>query len=500
MTAAAEKQTSLFGELARILRHSSVYGLGSVSRKLIGFLMVPVYTRFLDPAAYGIVELLDLTLSIGGLVLYDLIIEALFRFYYLDEDPVRRRNLVSTALWTHVGLSVAAVGLTELFAGPVSRAVLGSTKYAPYLHVSLLTFVFMQINAIPLGYLRVRQRSTIYAAASLTSLVVGLTLNIVFIVIMHMGVWGVLYSNLAANALMAAWLLPMTARDVGFHWKPGAVTQMFRYGGPLIPAGIGNFSLNYSNRLFLNMYTALADVGLYALGAKFSFMMSVLIIQPFLNIWDAKMFEIADRSDAGTIYARVCTYSVFVTLFAALGLSLLIPDVLTWMVPPSFYPAAGIVPILSLGYVFQLLYYNFYVGLLIRNKTGKLAAVMVTCAVIGLALNRYLIQPFGLHGAAWSMCLSYVVLAGLCYAAAQATHRIPYEWSRLGKMAAIAAILFFVGRSIHGPAPWVGPACRIAALVLFPAFLFAIRFFQSDEIELLRSRLGRFGVRVPGGA
>ena len=41
-------------EIGTAVRHSVVYGLGSVAIKGLGFLMVPFYTRYLNPADYGI--------------------------------------------------------------------------------------------------------------------------------------------------------------------------------------------------------------------------------------------------------------------------------------------------------------------------------------------------------------------------------------------------------------------------------------------------------------
>jgi len=40
-------------EIGRLVKHAGIYGLGSILSKSLGFLLIPLYTRFLAPAAFG---------------------------------------------------------------------------------------------------------------------------------------------------------------------------------------------------------------------------------------------------------------------------------------------------------------------------------------------------------------------------------------------------------------------------------------------------------------
>jgi hypothetical protein len=44
--------------LAQTARHSAIYALGVLLNRAAGFLMLPLYTRYLTPADYGAVEML----------------------------------------------------------------------------------------------------------------------------------------------------------------------------------------------------------------------------------------------------------------------------------------------------------------------------------------------------------------------------------------------------------------------------------------------------------
>ena len=58
----------MYEELKTLIKHSSVYGIANSCVKGIGFIMIPIYTRFLAPSDYGLLELLDLTLNMMAIL------------------------------------------------------------------------------------------------------------------------------------------------------------------------------------------------------------------------------------------------------------------------------------------------------------------------------------------------------------------------------------------------------------------------------------------------
>ncbi|MCL6432168.1 MAG: hypothetical protein K6V36_15135, partial [Anaerolineae bacterium] len=52
-----------------MLASTGLYGISLLLTRTASFLLFPVYTRFLSPADYGVLELLDLTLYAFGTLL-----------------------------------------------------------------------------------------------------------------------------------------------------------------------------------------------------------------------------------------------------------------------------------------------------------------------------------------------------------------------------------------------------------------------------------------------
>src|SRR4029078_13616733 len=93
--------------LKELLRHSAIYGLGSIVARVLGVLLLPLYTRYLSPSDYGLIEtLIALSAVLTALVAQGMK-SAFFPFYFDSADPARRYPVVRTAFWYVMGASTA---------------------------------------------------------------------------------------------------------------------------------------------------------------------------------------------------------------------------------------------------------------------------------------------------------------------------------------------------------------------------------------------------------
>src|SRR4030095_11638368 len=84
--------------LKKIGKHSLVYSAGTTIGRVVGFLMVPFYTRFLSPADYGVLGRLDLRTCLLCTVIGLGISGAMVRFFYDCQEEEQRNEIVSTAV------------------------------------------------------------------------------------------------------------------------------------------------------------------------------------------------------------------------------------------------------------------------------------------------------------------------------------------------------------------------------------------------------------------
>src|SRR6185437_15619971 len=120
-------------ELRKLLRHTTVFGLGAVLGKAVGFFMIPFYTHYLIPSEYGTLELLDLTTSVVGLILGAWVTGPVLRFYYDSDEQRERDRVISTALIGTILLAFCVACSGYLFARQISSLVLKSSALFFYI-------------------------------------------------------------------------------------------------------------------------------------------------------------------------------------------------------------------------------------------------------------------------------------------------------------------------------------------------------------------------------
>src|ERR1017187_3451906 len=208
-----------------ILKKVGTYSLATAASRAASFVLLPVYTRFLSPADYGVMELLDLTVNIVGLLLGTRLAQALFYFYFAASDEREKERCVSTCFAGAALLGLFCAALTLSLAPELSRLVFGTSRYASYLRLMFLGFGFSLPLEVGLCYMRARGRADRYVRLTLSSLTSSIVLSLIFVVGYGWGVRGMLMASLITSALLATYaswrsLAPIRLSfDGRFFWR-----------------------------------------------------------------------------------------------------------------------------------------------------------------------------------------------------------------------------------------------------------------------------------------
>src|SRR5690349_21148344 len=133
------------GQIKFLLKHSSIYGIGSLLSKAVAFLLLPLYTSHLDPTAYGILEILDTTSSMVGLVVGIGMASAMTRFYFdFDSDEYKARLVSTVFILVFIG-SAIVLGIASGFAGVLARVLFQSDQYSK---LFLLSFASLGVGVM----------------------------------------------------------------------------------------------------------------------------------------------------------------------------------------------------------------------------------------------------------------------------------------------------------------------------------------------------------------
>jgi O-antigen/teichoic acid export membrane protein len=390
------------GYLRSTLKHGSIYGIGLILSRIISFVMIPVYTRVLTPADYGVLEVLSLTADIVAMLAGMGIGTAVTRYYYFYETEKERNAVASSAALLVIGVFGAVALIGSVFAAPIAHALLGPEASVGLVRLALVNLAIGSSLEIPLILLRARQQSSSAVGVGLARLVIGLALNILLVVVFRFGVAGILISSITASTILSVFMLGRMFRETGVRIDWTVVRRMIAFGAPLVVWNLGSFVLHFSDRYFLRVYVSLDAVGIYALSYKLAMLVSIFISGPFNDIWVPKVLEIDRREGerAPAILVGILAHYSLLLVAAALGIALFAGDIIRLAAGPDFRSAAAPVPLLALAMV--LFGYRGLTnpGAVIRERSDLIARSTLVAAAAAIALNALLIPRWGVMGAA----------------------------------------------------------------------------------------------------
>lgn len=374
-------------------------------------------------------------------------------------------------------------------ADSLSLLVFESGDYGRFIRIVSITLVIELFSEVCLTYIRIQERSLLFTTVSLCKLLLALSLNIYFLLYLDMGISGILFSGLITGAVTLFVVMGLAWQNIRFSFCSEILWQMLAYSAPLIFNWFSMFLLNFGDRFLLQRLASFSDLGLYALAYKFGMLPNFLVCAPFMRYWSVKRFELMKDPSARSTYSRVFSYFCLAELYICLGIAVLIPEVLPFISEESFHQAAAFVPILLLAYLFNGVYLQLAVGLLVKKYTRQLATCSLATAGCNLLLNAFLIPRFGAWGAAIATLLSFVGLSAFVYWQSQKVFPIVYQWGKVFGLSFVAFLIYALASMLSFETT-LGALCwKFSLAASYP--LWILPLLESEERELVWTTVQR---------
>lgn len=479
-----------------IFRSSSLYAIGTIARTASSIIMLPIYTRYLTPEIYGTAELLNLILDLTLLLLGVRITAGMFKFHS-DEKTLNEKNIVlSTCLWLSLIISAIAI-VTLWFSAPAISIALNNSNITDALRWFAFTIAFGSLGEVSMGYFRVNDQAGRYLILSLIKLTTQIAASIYFIVYLELGLWGIIYASLTSVSIQALILASIILPKIGLKFSKPMAKKLIRYSLPIIYASIAIYYMTFGDRYFLQIFHDATEVGLYALGYKFGFMLIALAWTPFMNYWGAKQFDHAKEPEGSALFSKVFDSANFVFWLAASGMIIFAEPVINVMADIEFHSAARIVPFIALAYVFQGWTEFHKFGILNSANTIFLTKYNWLTAVVITVLYLTMIPAYGGLGAGLATAIAMLFRFILVYKKSQSYFSFDTNWVSVTGLLLLSTFGYLLTLSLYEKAPYD----FITGSIIYLALILAAFATKTAPIKLneILNLLSQPGIRNNSG-
>jgi O-antigen/teichoic acid export membrane protein len=481
----SKKRVTTSSFLKKSVKHGAIYGIGDILHKFVGFMLIPIYTRYLTPADYGVLEVLGVTISIIGLFIIHGMYSAFSRSYLYDykDNFEQQRELFSTTYFYLLGSGIFFFTILTVFSQSINGLIFKNDNHLLLLKLSIGICCLEAIRGFPFAIYRNNFESVKFVTLRTIGFTVNISLNIYFIVVKQFGITGILIGNLLTSLLICIIGTFLLKDYFVFRFSIAKLKPMLKFGLPLLPAGIAWFIFDISDRYFLVHLSSKTELGLYSLAAKFAMIVQFLLLMPLQRVYFASYYPLAknDPENARYILGRFFTYFCLAGGFVGLGVIFLSEPLIKIMADKAFWASYKVVPLLAGSAVLLGIVHTLNAGINITGKTKYLPLIVGSAAIVNIGLNIALIPKFGMMGAGYATFISYIVYFLICYFVNQAIYKRNFELLRLIKIVSVTIIILVMGILYKSSAIMMEILYDCLMILLYPTLLYLFSFFTDQE-------------------
>jgi len=434
----------------KVLENSFLYTFSQMLVKAMGFLLLPLYTLYLSPEDYGIVNLANSFLQVSIFIVAFSLNSGIVRFYVdYKENPNKLRRFLGTVI---LFVSIASIIFTLLgfgFNNLLISLFFKDISFFPYVFIVLLTISFLTIHDIHQKIIQAMQQGRKLTLINLSVFFLKVILNVIFIVILKLGAVGMLLAQLIVHIGYIFFMVYDLKKNRLFSFciDLRMLWDALKYSIPLLPHNLSTRIASFASRVFMNIGHSIATVGLYSISFQFGTVIDT--VQSSVNrAFRPWFFEMMKNEDEESKKEVLTLSSLLLTLysFVYVVIGLFSQEAILIMTTKNYVMAWTAVPILVIAFSVKSIYY-FYVNILFYYKTAARRIFISTLAgsFSDIILAFLLIPILGMYGAALAFLLAKLIVVTIVIFMARKYNNIGYRLKTMIKIIFPSIIFMMIG-------------------------------------------------------
>ncbi len=416
-----------------LTKDSIVYGAGSVLQRGLSFLLLPLFTNYLDTSEYGIVVL---TIAISNLlaIFFGMTSKGVIikKYYDYKNDFQKLKTFISsTFIFTFLFGLIFSIILSTIVGEKIFYSITPNVNFSEYIIPVIWYSYFLTIIQLYQELLRAEQKSKLFVFTQLFTFFISTLLIIYLIIYKKLGVSGQILGSFYAYSIIYFFIMLSVIKKYGLILSKKHIFSGISFSLPIVIHLVAGWAISKIDRILLSRQMGVSEVGIYDLGYKIG--MSVYLITSAINFaWAPIFYEEANKKhNDKSIFSKIFNIYLILIGIIVLIISAFSIEIIKFISSDQYVGANKIVLVIAMSYFIQGIYFMLVTPLFYKEKTHKLAIISVFSSIINVILNFLLIGKIGLLGSGISLLISQLFLVVFVHLASQKIYKINYEYRKI---------------------------------------------------------------------
>lgn len=410
------------------LKDSLLYTISNLLSKGIGFLMLPIYTSFFNPAQFGVLDMLLITGNILSIVIGLEIHQAVARFFPEAQTFEEKRSIVSTSFWSILAFYILFLIPATLLSPFITEKMFSSEVDSKVILVALLSYGFNFLYYFSSAQLKwqLKAKENFIANAIYSLCAAGFA--VIFLKYFVVSLSSVFFAQIMGATIGLLVSILYSKEYYSSIFDREVFKKLTKFSFPLVFSTLTVYAMLYVDRLVINHLLKTEDLGLYGFAYRVASVVGLLTMgsQTALTplIYN-KFKELETPKHIANLFSIFLLFSfVFIV-----GLFLLSPFLVSLIASPAYQDSAKLIPWVAFTILFTGLI-NFTPGIFIEKKTYQILYINIAAFVLNLFLSYGMIKTIGLLGAVLGTALCSIFYFFMYYYWGQKYYFIPFFWTK----------------------------------------------------------------------
>ena len=433
--------------IKNLSKDTIIYGFGTVIQRIIGFVLLPFYTRALVPAEYGILDTLA-TLAFFISTIFSLgIAGATSRYFFIAENEDEKKKLLYTSATIRIISYSIPLLFVVIFSSEISVILFASDKYTLVIIATGFLIYFSSQQEMQSQIFRFYREPVKFTFVTILKTVINPVSGILLVVILQWGVLGATLASLITSLVtyVFAYLYYTRKKYIRqFSWS--WAKKMLKFGFPLIFTGILTWVNSVSDRLFILHYQDLSQIGLYSIANTFS--QPILLVNLAISM-GSMVFVMSlyseekemDKPKTKALLTKIWYIYLAIAISIASLISIFSFDIVKLITTPKYIGGILAIPFLLFGHILYMSTDLTGNGMTLKEQSKPYFWIMLIAAGTNFGLNFYFVPKFGFVGAAITTIISNTIYFLIAYYWSQRVFYIKRSFIK-------PALYFLIGLSI----------------------------------------------------